>query len=91
MLKWIVVGFVVMNFAAFVVMGADKLKAKRGKRRIPEKWLLVFPFAGGALGFMTAMLLFKHKLSKPAFIWNAVIFAWCYFAVLIWKFLGILQ
>ncbi len=56
-----------MSVITFIVFGIDKLKAKKGKRRIKEKtliWLCVF---GGALGGFIGMYFFRHKTLKPKF------------------------
>lgn len=52
---------VMVNLAAFALMGLDKGKARRGRRRIPEKTLFLFPVLGGALGGFCGMRLFHHK------------------------------
>lgn len=49
------------NAAAFLLMGADKGKARRGGWRISEKALFLFPLLGGALGGLAGMHLFHHK------------------------------
>ncbi|MBR2650823.1 MAG: DUF1294 domain-containing protein, partial [Clostridia bacterium] len=48
--------------------GVDKLKAKLGAWRIPEKVLLGFSFFGGGLGGVIAMLLFRHKTRHWYFV-----------------------
>ena len=45
----------------------DKLKAIGKVWRIPEWVLLMTAFAGGSLGSLIGMLLFRHKTKKPAF------------------------
>ena len=50
-----------MSLVAFVFYGADKLKAKKGAWRVPEKVLLCLSFFGGAPGGILGMLLFRHK------------------------------
>lgn len=45
----------------FVLMGADKGRAKRGARRVSEKTLFVFAALGGALGGTLGMFAFRHK------------------------------
>jgi len=42
-------------------MLADKLKAKKGSWRIPEATLLGFAAAGGSIGAIAGMYLFRHK------------------------------
>ena len=57
-----------MSLFAFVFYGADKLKAKQGARRVPEKVLLSLSFFGGAPGGILGMLLFRHK-TKHWYFW----------------------
>ena len=40
----------VSNLLAFLLMGVDKHRAKRGAWRISEPALFLFPVLGGALG-----------------------------------------
>jgi uncharacterized membrane protein YsdA (DUF1294 family) len=46
----------------------DKQLAKRGLSRISEKKLHTFSLAGGVVGAVFAMLLFRHKTSKQEFL-----------------------
>lgn len=45
----------------YILMGTDKLRAKKQKRRIPEKVLFLFAILGGAFGGALAMYGFRHK------------------------------
>ncbi len=56
-----------VNLLDFVLMGADKSKAKRGAYRIPEATLLLFAILGGSVGGILGMLLFRHKTRHAAF------------------------
>ena len=49
------------------MMGADKLKAKRGKRRIPEARLFLFAVLGGSLGGIAGIYCFRHKTKHKSF------------------------
>lgn len=53
--------FGVINALLFIIMGIDKLKAIKGRRRIPEKTLFLFAIFGGATGGTLGMLSFRHK------------------------------
>ena len=55
------VWLVVINVATFVVYGADKSRAKKGRWRIPEKTLLLLPLLGGSVGGLLGMAVFHHK------------------------------
>lgn len=52
---------VLINAAAFVLMLADKQKARRGAWRIPEATLLGVAVLGGSIGAIAGMQLFRHK------------------------------
>lgn len=56
-----------VNAAAFVLFGVDKLRAKRGRWRIPEAVLILSAVLGGCIGALGGMLLFRHKIRKPKF------------------------
>ena len=49
-------------------MYIDKQKAKKAKRRIPEKTLFGLAFFGGAIGGIAGMYIFRHKTKKSRFI-----------------------
>lgn len=61
MLTAIAVILVVMNLAAFALMGIDKVKAKAGAWRIPEKTLFLVAALFGGLGGTLGMTFFRHK------------------------------
>ncbi len=52
---------VVMNVAAFILMGVDKKRAKAGAWRIPEKTLFLVTGLFGGLGGTLGMFLLRHK------------------------------
>ena len=51
----------VMSLIAFVAMGADKLKAKQGAWRIPERVLFSLALPLGAPGAYAGRMGFRHK------------------------------
>ena len=61
MLIAIVVILLAMNLLAFALMGIDKMKAKRGSWRIPEKTLFLVTALFGGLGGTLGMRMFRHK------------------------------
>ena len=61
-IRWII------NIIAFLAMYIDKRKAKKGKRRIPEKTLFILVGLGGGIGGILAMYLFRHKTKKTRFV-----------------------
>lgn len=61
---------VAVNLAAFVLMGADKRRAKRGAWRISERALFLPALLGGALGGTLGMRVFRHKTKHWYFRWG---------------------
>lgn len=60
-MKFLIIYFVIINIIGFLVMGADKAKAKAKAWRIPEKTLLGVAFIGGSVGVWLGMNTFRHK------------------------------
>lgn len=56
-----------INAAGLTIMCLDKLFAKKGAWRVPERTLLLIAFLGGSLGSLLGMLLAHHKTRKPKF------------------------
>ena len=75
-----------INVVTFAVYGIDKFKAKRGMWRIKEATLLGLAVAGGSIGAILGMYLFRHKTKKPLFTIGVpliiVVHAVLFFAVL---------
>ena len=65
MIYWQV--FALWNMIVMFIYGIDKLKAKKGSRRISEKTLICLALFMGALGAVAGMQLFRHKTLKPKF------------------------
>ncbi|WP_199648724.1 DUF1294 domain-containing protein [Pseudoflavonifractor sp. AF19-9AC] len=61
LIKAALVWLAALNLIAFILMGLDKWKARRGAWRIPEKTLFLAALLGGALGGTVGMHLFHHK------------------------------
>jgi len=58
---------VTINAAGFLIMLADKEKAKKHLWRIPEATLLTVAALGGSIGSLAGMKVFHHKTKKPKF------------------------
>ena len=52
---------ILMNVAAFALMGYDKQCARRGRWRVPERTLFLVTACFGGLGGVLGMHLFHHK------------------------------
>lgn len=61
---------IIVNLAAFVLMGIDKSKARRGALRIPEKVLFTSAIIGGSIGAILGMYVFRHKTAHNDFIFG---------------------
>ena len=57
----------VINLLTFIVYGIDKLKAKKGKWRIPESTLLLLAFMGGSVGAWLGIKVWHHKTLHKKF------------------------
>ena len=66
-MKIFLVFYIIMNLVTFILYGADKAKAKKGKWRIPEKTLLLFAACFGGLGAFLGMKVFRHKTKHTSF------------------------
>ena len=59
--------FTAINFIAFFAYGIDKLKAKKGKWRIPESTLLLLAIIGGSIGAWLGIKVWHHKTLHKKF------------------------
>ena len=76
-----------MSLVLFVVMGADKRRAKAGSWRVPEKTLFLLALLGGAIGGVLGMRAFRHKTKHWTFAWGFPILALLQLALCFWLFL----
>ena len=60
-MKYILIYLIIINALSFLIMLVDKIKAKKHRRRISEMVLLGIAAAGGALGTIVSMEIFRHK------------------------------
>lgn len=70
LLLWLGIYLLAVNLTAFVMMGMDKRRARRGRRRISEKALFLPAALGGALGGILGMRHFHHKTKHWYFRWG---------------------
>lgn len=56
------------NTAGFVLMGADKQKARNQSWRIPEKVFFIVSILGGSAGSFAGMYVFRHKTKHWYFV-----------------------
>lgn len=65
---WIIAIYVTaINVVTFIVFGVDKLCAKRGLRRVPERVLFFLALLGGSIGAIAGMKIWHHKTMHRSF------------------------
>ena len=57
----------IVNITTFIVYGIDKLKAKKGRWRIPESTLLLLAIVGGSMGAWCGVRVWHHKTMHTKF------------------------
>lgn len=73
-----------VNCAAFLLMGIDKGRARRGAWRISERALFLPALLGGALGGTLGMHTFHHKTRHWYFRWGLPLLLAVQLAALAW-------
>ncbi len=70
---YIVLGYLAaMSVVTGCLYAADKRKAVKGARRIPEKVLLLMSFLGGAVGGFVTMQIVRHKTKAEHWYFTVV-------------------
>lgn len=74
-----------VNLVTWALFRIDKQRARRSRRRIPERRLLGFAFAGGSVGALIAMYAHhqRHKVDKRRFAALAWLAALLHLAILV--------
>ncbi len=62
--KVLAVYYAIINIVLIILMGVDKVKAKRNEWRIKEATLFSAALLGGGIGGFIGMKLFHHKTKK---------------------------
>ena len=73
-----------VNVVAFAVYGADKRRAKKDKRRVPEKTLFLLAGIGGSVGAWAGMYTFRHKTRHWYFVWGIPAILLVQIALAVW-------
>lgn len=73
-----------INAAAFVLMLADKQKARKKRWRIPERTLILAAALGGSIGALAGMYLVRHKTRHPKFTLGIPAILICQILLAIW-------
>ena len=66
-MKYFLLYLLLINAAAFVLMLADKRKARKNRWRIPERTLILSAVFGGSIGALLGMYTFRHKTKHLKF------------------------
>ena len=77
-----------VNVVAFAVYGADKRRARKGKRRVPEKTLFLLAAIGGSVGALAGMYAFRHKTRHWYFVWGIPAILAAQMALTVWLAAG---
>lgn len=73
-----------VNLVTFAVYGADKRRARKGRRRVPEKTLFLLALAGGSVGALAGMYAFRHKTRHWYFVWGIPVILAAQLALAAW-------
>ena len=80
----LLVWLAVINLLTFIVYGADKRRARKGKWRVPEKTLFLLPLLGGSIGALLGMRVFHHKTKHWSFVWGIPAILLAQIALAVW-------
>ena len=80
----LLVWLAVINLLTFIVYGADKRRARKGKWRVPEKTLFLLPLLGGSIGALLGMRVFHHKTKHWYFVWGISAILLAQIALAVW-------
>lgn len=80
----LLVWLTVINLLTFIVYGADKRRARKGKWRVPEKTLFLLPLLGGSIGALLGMRVFHHKTKHWYFVWGIPAILLAQIALAVW-------
>lgn len=85
-MKYFVVYILIISLAAIIITVSDKSRAKKHKRRVPEKTLFITAALGGAAAMYLTMLNIRHKTKHKRFMIGLplILFAQIGIAVLIY-------
>lgn len=87
MTQLILLYLLIINAVSFVLMLADKRKAKKNLWRIPEATLLTSAALGGSIGALAGMYTFRHKTKHLKFTLGIPLILIAQIALAIWLFL----
>ena len=68
--RYLLIWLAAANLLGFVLMGADKRRARKGLWRIPEQTLFLSAILGGSVGTIAGMWTFRHKTKHWYFVFG---------------------
>jgi len=83
-MEYLLCYLLIINALAFLLMYADKRKARKNQWRIPERVLLGTALIGGSLGAMAGMQMFRHKTKHLKFVIGVPVMLAGHILLLIW-------
>ena len=84
LMSFVIIHLCIISLIAIFVTVSDKIKAKRGKWRIPESVLLAISAMGGSFAMYTAMKLIRHKTNHRRFMLGIPIMMLFHVILLLW-------
>ena len=66
-MKYFLIYLFIINAVCFILMHEDKKRAKKKKRRIRETTFFILATAGGSIGTLVGMYIFRHKTRHASF------------------------
>ena len=66
-LKAVIIYLAAINVITFIMFGADKARAVKGRWRISESALILAALLGGSIGALAGMRIFHHKTRHRKF------------------------
>ncbi|MDD3192497.1 MAG: DUF1294 domain-containing protein [Oscillospiraceae bacterium] len=84
--QWLIGYLAAASAAGFLLMGSDKIRAQKGRWRVPEKALFGAALLGGTPGCLAGMYLFRHKTRHWYFRWGMPLILLVQVATAIWIF-----
>lgn len=66
-MKYLLIYLLIMNALGFLLMLADKRRARKNRWRVPERTLMTVAALGGSVGSLLGMYTFRHKTRHKKF------------------------
>lgn len=82
-MKFAIIYLIIINLLASILFIADKRRAKKDKRRIPESILHLFELVGGIFAVIFLMFIIRHKNQKMSYklISFVILALWIFFSM----------